>query len=454
MADHTPESSTQQRTDPVSVFSWALWDCGSAAFHAVLVTFIFSVYLVDSVGLHVSGPFTASQWYSATMAAAGVAIALVTPVIGHRADEKGTRKRSVVIWTTVTALIMASLFFVRNTSVEYFWLGTFLIGMGAITIQFGEVSYFAMINQVSTKETVGRVSGFGWAAGYIGGIVLLLLCYAGFVAGDGDTRGFLNLPIEEGFNIRLVAIFAALWLFGFALPLMFRIPEKQATNPEFNDSFVQSYKRLFDDIRVLWTTNKNGLYFLAASAIFRDGLSGVFAFGAILGVSVYGVPTDEILLFGVAANIAAALGSIIGGLFDDRVGPKIIIMVSLISMIVTGFIMLFAEGPASFWVLGLILCLFVGPAQSSSRSFIARVSPPGKEGEMFGLYTTTGRAVSWLTPLLFATFIGIAGADDRAGIIGIVMVLLIGAILIIPVRDPVRTEQADSGDINQPIKFD
>lgn len=424
-----------------AIIAWSAWDAGSAAFNAVLLTSIFSVYLIDSVGQNVSGPLSASQWYSYALALAGIIIALVTPVMGQRADEKGTRKRAVVVWSLWTVLFMAVLFFVRNTGQGYFVLGVIALAVASITIQFAEVSYFAMINQVSTAENVGKVSGYGWAAGYIAGIVLLLLCYFGFVAGDGPERGFLQLSTEEGLNIRLVALFSAVWFFLCLLPLIFRIPEIPARNQNFRDNFADSYARLFKDIGRLWHNNRNGAYFLTSSAIFRDGLAGVFTYGAILAVTVFDLSAGDVLLFGVAANVVAAIGAFIGGLLDDIVGPKNVILTSLGIMVILGFCLLFAEGPGAFWVFGLLLCLFVGPAQSSARSFVARVATPGYEGQMFGLYTTTGRAVSWLTPLLFATFMGVSGTDERAGIIGIVMVLLIGAVLVAAVRDPRRAHE-------------
>ncbi|WP_018297367.1 MFS transporter [Corynebacterium lubricantis] len=428
--------ATSRRTDKLSVAAWSAWDAGSAAFNAVLLTFIFSVYLVDTVGKNVEGSISASQWYSFAMAAAGVFIALVTPVMGQRADQKGTRKRSVVMWTLLTIVAMALLFFVEDSSAQYFWLGVILLAVASVTIEFAEVSYFAMLNQVSTPETVGKVSGIGWAAGYVGGIVLLLVCFVGFISGDGDTRGLLNLPIENGLNIRLVALFAAAWFFLHALPLMFRIPEITGQDAGFKESFVDSYKRLFRDIKQMWHTNRNGLTFLIASAVFRDGLAGVFTFGAILAVTVFGLSASDVLIFGIAANVVAAIGAAIGGLLDDKIGPRTVIIGSLTLMILAGVGLFFVEGPTAFWILGLILCMFVGPAQSAARSFVARVAEPGKEGQIFGLYTTTGRAVSWLTPALFGLFVGLGNMGDRAGIIGIIVVLLAGLLLLLPVRDP------------------
>lgn len=427
-----------QRTDRGTVTAWALWDLGSAAFNAVLVTFIFSVYLTDSVGATIDSRFTPTQWYGWAMGAAGVAILLVTPVMGQRSDRRGTRRRAVGTWTYVTVALMLCLFLVRNDDQLYFWLGLAIMGLASITFEFAEVNYFAQLRQVSTRDTVGRVSGFGWAMGYFGGIVVLLLCFIGFVAGEGETRGLLGIPAEGGLNIRLVAVFAAAWFALSAIPLLIRVPEIPPTADARPTGVVDQYRQLFRDIRDLWRADSNALRFLISSAIFRDGLAGVFTFGAVIAVSVYGLSAGEVLIFGVGANIVAALGAVVGGFLDDRLGPKPVIVGSLALMIAIAAVLFFVEGPAGFWIFGLLLCLFVGPAQSAARSFLSRATPPAHEGQMFGLYATTGRAVSWLSPIMFGLFVSLVGDGDRGGILGIGLVLLLGALLLIPVRDPVK----------------
>ncbi|APT91936.1 membrane protein [Corynebacterium phocae] len=430
-------NQTGRRTDRLTVLSWALWDWGSAAFNAVLVTFIFAVYLTDSVGKQIDSQFTPAQWLSLSLTLAGLVIFAVTPVLGQRSDRKGTRRRELALWSAVTFVIMASLFFIRNDAPVYFWLGLAGMALGSISIQFAEVNYFAQLNQVSTESNVGRISGLGWSAGYFGGIVLLLICYFGFVSGDG---GLLGLSTEGGWNIRLVALVAALWFGLSAIPVIARVPEITPSGEPVG-SFTDSYRELFRSLRELWEDDRNALYFLFASAVFRDGLSAVFSFGAVLGVSVYGLSSGDVLIFGVAANVAAALGAVVGGLIDDRIGPKIIIMTCLFILTAMAGVMYIAHGPTAFWICGIILCLCVGPAQSSARAFLARVAPVGREGQMFGLYATTGRAVSWLTPLLFGVFVSLMGQGDRGGVLAIGAVLLVGALILIPVRDPKRAKQ-------------
>ena len=439
------------------VLAWAMWDWGSAAFNAVIVTFVFSVYLTDSVGKDLEEPFSAATWLSIAIALAGLVIALTAPVMGQRADRGGRRRRSLAIWTYLTIVLTALMFLVdADVPNPWFWIGLVLLAVGSITFEFAEVSYFAMLRQVSTPATVGRVSGFGWAMGYFGGIFLLLAAFLGFISGDGDERGLLGITVDGGLNVRMVCLVAAVWFAVFALPVLLKVPENRPKVPggdgptrrdDDNDDdtgvgIVESYLILWADLKALWRRDRRTVKFLVASAIFRDGLAGVFTFGAILAVTVYGLAPGDVLIFGVAANIVAALGAVAAGYLDDRLGPKTVIIGSLVAMLLTMTVLLFVDGTTMFWIFGLLMCLFVGPAQSASRSFLARLVPPASDGQMFGLYATTGRAVSFLAPSLFAVFTAVFAAD-RAGIAGIALVLLVGLLLLLPVRTPTTSETTE-----------
>jgi MFS transporter, UMF1 family len=417
------------------VIAWALWDWGSSAYNAVILTFVFSVYLTDAVGADLPGPIGASAWLGYALGAAGLVIALIAPVIGQRADSAGRRKLSTTVWTLLTVASMGALFVVRDDW-AYLWVGLLLLSLGSIFFELASVSYNAMLVQVCTPANMGRVSGFGWSMGYFGGIVLLLAVYTGLIAGEGDTRGFLGVPTEGGLNIRVVALVAAAWFLLFALPLFLRVPEVPAA-PDRTAGLgvVGSYRKLFADLRALYRASPQTVFFLGASALFRDGLNAIFTFGAVLAVAVYGIGAGDVLIFGIAANVVSAAGALAGGQIEDRVGPKPVIVGSLVFLIADAIILLFVEGPAMFWLFGLILTLFVGPAQSSSRTFMARLAPGGQEGQMFGLYATTGRAVSFLAPTLFGVFTTLAGAP-RAGIVGILLVLVAGLAALAPVRNP------------------
>lgn len=409
-----------------AVIAWSLWDWGSAAFNAVIVTFVFSVYLTDGVGKNLPGPISASAWLGWTIGAASLFIAVLAPVLGQRSDASGHRKRSLALLTMSVVAVTSLMFFVEEDH-DFLWLGLLLLAVGTVLFELAQVPYFAMLRQVSTPATVGRVSGLGWAFGYLGGIVLLLIVYVGLISGDG---GVLGVSTDNGLNIRWVAVVAAVWFLAFSIPVLFAVPELPAeASPLPSAGFVESYRILFAELRVMWRDDRETLSFLIASALFRDGMTGIFTFGAVIAVSVYGFTDDSVIPFGIAANVAAAGGAIVAGRLDDRLGPRRVIVASLLSMLAAGTILLFVDGKAGFWVFGLVLCLFVGPAQSASRTYLVRLTPPGKEGQHFGLYAMTGRAASFLAPTLFGLFAFMFG-NDRWGIIGIMLVILAGLLAL------------------------
>ncbi|MFJ8894883.1 MFS transporter [Leifsonia sp. NPDC102414] len=450
------DSSAERRIPRRQVVSWALWDWGGAAFNAVITTFVFTVYLTGSLFVDpalvaardaetdLSGPAHAavtaaeaplSSGLGWGLAIAGIVVALIAPVLGQRTDGSGRRKLWLGINTGVVVVMTALMFFVVGAP-GYFLFGVILVAIGTIFYEIATVNYNAMLVQVSTPKTVGRVSGFGWGAGYLGGIVLLLIVYFGLVTGNDDgTGGMFHVTEDAGLNIRIIALIAAAWTLIFSLPVLIAVPEMPIGSRRPRVGFFQSYGVLVRDIGRLWKESRNTVLFLIASALFRDGLVGVFTFGGILAQGTFGFSSGDVIIFAIAANVVAGISTFVSGRFDDRFGAKPVIVTSLVGLVIAGLAVFFAHdlGATAFWIGGLVLCLFVGPAQSASRTFLARVTPAGREGEVFGLYATTGRAVSFLAPLLFATFVAVGGAQYW-GILGIVLVLAAGLALLIPVR--------------------
>jgi MFS transporter, UMF1 family len=235
--------------------------------------------------------------------------------------------------------------------------------------------------------------------------------------------------------VRAAMVLAAVWFAAFALPLLLTAPTAGTARDDTRVGLVGAYRKLFSEVRSEWRRDRNVVAYLVASAVFRDGLTGVYTFGAVLGVSVYGISEADILLFGVSASVVAAIGAVTGGLLDDRFGSKAVIVGALTAMIASALTLLVVSGPSMFWVFGLMLCLFIGPTQASARTLMLRMAADGKEGVAFGLYTTVGRAVSFLAPWLFFLFIDIFGTD-RAGMGGLIVVLVAGLALMIGVRAP------------------
>ncbi len=445
----------EDRVIPKSmVRAWAFWDWGSAAFNAVVTTFVFSTYLAS--GLFVDPDILAAAGdddrnpalvaakagntsvISIALTVAGFLIAILAPILGQRSDGSGRRKLWLAINTGVVVLAMAAMFFVAPVP-GYLIFGASLLAVGNIFFEFASVNYNAMLVQVSTPKTVGRVSGFGWGMGYVGGIVLLIILLVLFIQGFGDptSHGLLRMPFGAdggALDVRFAILVSAGWFAIFALPVLMKVPEIPPRIRENRVGFFASYRLLWGTIVSLAKKSPQVLMFLLASAVFRDGLAAVFTFGAIIAAQVFGFSATEVIYFAVAANVVAGIGTFLGGWLDDRLGAKIVIIGSLIGLVLAGSAVLFiGTAQAGFWIAGLFLTLFVGPVQSSSRSFLARITPHGREGEIFGLYATTGRAVSFLAPGLFTLFVATTG-DTRFGIIGIVIVLLAGLLLMLPVK--------------------
>lgn len=427
--------------------AWGLWDWAFSAFNAVATTFVFNTYLSGS---SFGDPARESEWLGIFTAVAGVTIAVVAPVAGQRTDTSGRRKLWLGVNSAVVALCLLGTVFVRN-SPGYLWLGLACVAVGTVFYELASVFYNSLLPLVSTPGTVGKVSAFGWSMGYFGGIVLLTVILLLFILGGGKhDPGLLHVTDAGGLNVRLAMLLAAAWAAGFAIPvfLKVKVPPPAPEVAAGRAGFFASYRTLFRNIGGIWRVSRNTIWFLLASAIFRDGLTGVFTFGGVLGHVAFGLSAKQVLIFGIAANVIAGLATVSCGRLDDRAGPKPIIVASLAGMITCGTALFIfrAEGKAAFWVIGLVLCSFVGPAQSASRTFLSRVIPPGREGEVFGLYATTGRAAIWLSPALYSAAIALSPAHGTAartswGILGVLAVLTAGLLALLPVR-PAQPLQA------------
>lgn len=425
-------------------FAWALWDWAEQPFPTIFSTFIFPIYITSAA----FGPEEeTSRALGLAATIAGIAVALVAPVFGRRSDEAGRRKLWLFINTMVLAGVMASLFFIEPNP-QMLWLGLIIFSFGGFVQEIAFINYYAMLKQVTTPSNLGKVSGFAWGLGYIGGIFLLLVSLVGFI--QTDTPWF-GIPTDDALNVRAVFLFSAVWLIVFSIPLFISVPEIPQKPGLEKESIISSYFKLWNQLKSLHRQAPETLKFLIASAVYRDGLSGVFAFGGALGSLAFGFSLAEVIVFGIAGNVVAGIGAALGGVLDDKIGGKRVIMGSLLGITIAGFgVFAFASlGPITYWVGGLALTLFVGPAQASSRAFVSRFTPDGREGEVMGLYMTTGRAVSFLSPLLWTTAISIAlsmGINNAQatvwGILGLMIVLLAGILLFarVSAKPPVMAD--------------
>ena len=476
----TTQAGSRTRLLSWPVIAWGLWDWGSAAFNAVITTFVFTVYLVsDSFGPKADN----ESALSIGLAVAGLFIALLAPVTGQRSDRGGRTVFWLGGYTAVVVVVSAFLFLVRPEP-GYLWLGIVLLGVGNIFFELASVNYNAILNHLASKDRIGAVSGLGWGMGYLGGIVLLLILYVALVG----PSPLISFPAGTGMGVRVAMLVSAVWFGLSALPVLINrsrrlgrtgaeasddeVSEGMAsaepgrdragmeTEPEeavshqgeHKESLLTSYKLLWRTLLQLHHFQPRLLWFLLAAAVFRDGLAGVFTYGGIIAQNTFGFSSGDVIIFAIVANIVAGIATIWAGRLDDRFGPRNVIMASLIILVVAGLLVFFLHtaGTVAFWILGLLLSACVGPAQSAARSFLARLIPEGQEGEIFGLYATTGRAVSFMAPMMYGVFIYlgtrvVGPGANYWGILGIVTVLATGLLLMLRVGDPVSDEEVSAG---------
>ena len=420
---------------PKGTFSWALWDWASQAFPTVVTSFIFGRYITSEFfapagySLEEAGQYTAF-WLGISGVFAGVLIALIAPIVGRRADTSGRKKFWLMINTYLFAATIGLMFFVAPSS-DFFVFGLVLLAAGGIFFEFATVNYNSMLNEVARPHERGKISQFGWGLGYIGGIILLVMALWIIQFGGAELLG---IPDTDALSVRVVMVISMFWVIIFSIPLMLKVPEAKPIAGTENEGVLLAYKKLIRSLITMRKENPNLLKFLIASAVYRDGLNGVFAYCAVLGGIAFGLDLTEIIMFGIAANIVAGIGAFVGSFFEDRVGSRKIIFVSLVGVIVGGFGVFVFEsaGTIAFFGFGLFLCTFVGPAQAASRTMMSRLSADDKQGEAFGLYATTGRAVSFLAPAAWAIFVGLF--SPIYGILGLMLILVVGLLLLISVR--------------------
>jgi UMF1 family MFS transporter len=215
---------------------------------------------------------------------------------------------------------------------------------------------------------------------------------------------------------------------------MINVSESKPGTSSKKESVLETYRNLFRSLVTMSRENPNLLKFLIASAVYRDGLNGVFTYGAVLGGIAFGLELTEIIIFGIAANLVAGIGAFVGAFVEDRIGSRLVVFISLAGVILGGLgVFVFASlGTIAFFGFGLFLCTFVGPAQAASRTMMSRLSTDDKQGEAFGLYATTGRAVSFLAPVAWSLFVGLF--SPIWGIIGLMVILVIGFALLLGVK--------------------
>ena len=392
------------------LIAWSLYDWASSPVPTLHATFIFSVFFTTAV--MPEGGTSAWAWMTAGTA---FAVAAAAPFLGRFADGRGAVRACLVIATVIGALATASLWFVEPDP-SFAMLALMLSAISIFAMEISFVFYNAMLPSVARETEFGRASGFAWGLGYAGAIIALVIVLLLFVLPETPALG---VSTEGAGHIRITMCFAALWLCFFALPLFIFVPAPPAYPPA--GSFISGLKT---SLRVAMSI-PDMPRFLLARMLFADGLVTLFAFGGIFAATVFGFSQTMVLVFGIVLNITAGIGAALGGAADDRFGSIIVMRWCLVALVVLGFVAVLAPGDAIFWAAGAALGLFIGPLQSSARAYVARQAPADQRASLFGLMMLSGKATSFVGPLLYGVLVAATGSD-RAGMAIVILLLFAG----------------------------
>jgi len=228
--------------------------------------------------------------------------------------------------------------------------------------------------------------------------------------------------------VRATALLTAAWFGLFSLPLFFFSADEPDTGLGLGAAVRAGVGQLRDSLREV-RRYKDIARFLIARMLYNDGLTTMFAFGGIYAAGSFGMEPEEILLYGIGLNVTAGLGAAAFAVLDDKLGPKKVIVWSLLGLILPASLMLVVRSKALFWVFGLILGLFVGPAQASSRTWLARMAPEEVRNQMFGLFALSGKLTAFIGPLLVG-WLTLASGSQRVGLSSVVLLFLAGLWLL------------------------
>jgi UMF1 family MFS transporter len=440
-------------------FGWAMFDWANQPFFTVIVTFIFAPYFSSVV---IGDPVRGQAYWGYTQSTAGVTIALLSPFLGAIADARGPRKRWIFAFQALTVAGCMLLWWAIPGRPDLIALTFVAVILATIGAEFSIVFNNALLPSLVASERMGRLSGFGWGMGYLGGIVALIAVLVvsrpeliGITPPEGEALLGLDRAGHEA--ERLVGPASAVWLMVFVLPMFLFTPDMPESGLGRREAVREGLRHLVATVRGLGTLRNQAL-FLVAYMIYNDGLLAVIAFGGIYAAGTFGWGTTELGIFGIILTVIAAGGCFAGGWLDDHIGSRrtVLTAIGLVGVASLGIMSLTADSAFFFLPLvpvtpggalfaspqekiflgfAIVLGIGMGPMQSASRTMIGRLAPPGMIGEFYGLFALSGRATTFLAPFFVAVTTQ-AFASQRAGLAVVLAFLVVGFALLTGVREP------------------
>jgi UMF1 family MFS transporter len=400
------------------IFIWTLFDFANTSFSVLILTTAYSVYFREIVaGNSQIGDFLWGLAFSISM----FIVAFISPFLGAIADHSSNKKFFLFIFTILCITSTGLMFLVERGDIL---LGMVLLILANIGFEGGLVFYDAFLPEITTERSYGRVSGYGFAMGYVGSFISLLVAYP-FLKGE-----FAEWNL---FNVRLSFIVAASFFLFFSLPFFIVIKERKI---EIDDKVsylkvgIERVKSTFTNARKYSNIGK----FLLSYFIYADGINTVIIFASIFARHTLNFSLVEILTFFLTVQSTAILGSVVFGIIADSIGQKKTLSITLLLWVITAIGAYFCVDKTTFYIIGFIAGAAMGSSQSTSRSLMSKIIPPSKKTEFFGFYSFFGKSSAILGPLVFGAVSSLTGSQ-RVAVISVALFFVVGLILLQRVRE-------------------
>ena len=404
------------------IVSWCLYDWANSAFNTLVVTFVYSTYFTQTFA---DDPGRGTALWSRGITISALLIAALAPLAGALADQ-GDRRRYLIGCTLTCCGMTAALTLVQPDQPNAITVAMTVFVIANVAFEIGLVFYNAFLPSIAQADRIGRVSGYGWGAGYLGGLACLALALP-FATGDSPPFG---VSTADGFNVRVTNLLVAAWFLVFSVPVFLYVRDHDVRRTRVDvRAALADLRRTLTYLR----RYRQIMQFLVARLIYNDGLVTIFAFGGIYAAGTFGFAISEVIVFGIVLNVVAGLGAWSFGSVDDCLGGKTTILISLVFLTLSTVVASVAPTRFWFWVAGVGVGFFLGPNQSASRSLMGRFVPKQHESEFFGFLAFSGKVTAFLGPWL----LGILSAaySQRVGVFSVLLFFVVGGLLLLRVDE-------------------
>ena len=403
------------------ILNFALYDFANSAFTTIIITFIFSTYFAKQIA---PNPVLGQSYWGWAIGTTGILVAIIGPILGSYADKKNFTEFFIKLFTIICISLTTLLWF-SKPSEKYLLFTLIIVALANFFYELSLIFYNSILKRISKTSDLGKSSGFSFALGYIGGILILIICIKIFI--DNDILPF-GLSKENSENIRATSIVVAVWYLIFSIPFLFSLKKKINNKIELSSDNIKKIKDL------IWNNGLNNLgKFLIARMLYADGLNAIIVMGGIFAVGVFNLEIKDLLILSILMNVTAFIGAIVGGYANDKFSSKSVIIFSLLGLIISSSIILFVKSQLFFLIFAAINGFFIGPIQSASRVFITKSIDENNQASGFGLFALSGKLTSFIGPLLVSTITYIS-SSQRIGFSSAIILLLIGLLILLKVK--------------------